>query len=74
MSIVDISDSFESFTSKRMHCPDMKLSTIVLTVVDEHYIVLKNLYAITSILSQVFTREDVFAGESRKFREREGHA
>lgn len=53
-----------------MHRPVVKLSNVTLTALDEHYIVLRNLYVIT-ILSQIFTREDVFAGESRKFARRE---
>jgi len=54
-----------------MHRPVVKLSNITLTTVDEHYIVWRNLHTISSILLLVFTREDVFASESRKFARRE---
>jgi len=67
MSIVTL---LETLATERIHRLIVKLSNVALTAMDKHYIIWRNLYSIISILSQVFTREDVFAGESRKFAER----
>lgn len=62
------------FEDKRVYHPVRKLSNVILTALVGHNIVPRNYRAIISILLEVFTREDVFAGESRKFAKRKRHA
>lgn len=59
---------------KRVHRPVRKLSNVILTALVGHNIVPRIYRAVIAILSEVFTREDVFAGESRKFARRKRHA